>query len=159
MDNRAGGTDHHDNLGLACKPCNSGKAGRTPELAGMIASIKAKRSHKTRAGSSPLNTGVTQRINNKASGPNIPIEPHKISAALAEFNAAIPDEQKVTIIGLAENVCHWPLWTDEDRSGFYCGGQVMDGHRVYCREHSRFGGAGYARERGYGFKRSVNTYR
>ena len=30
-----GGTDDTDNLGLACKQCNSGKAGRTPELAGM----------------------------------------------------------------------------------------------------------------------------
>lgn len=29
-----GGTDDIDNLALACKPCNSGKAGRTPELAG-----------------------------------------------------------------------------------------------------------------------------
>lgn len=28
-----GGTDHPDNLALACKPCNSGKAGRTPEMA------------------------------------------------------------------------------------------------------------------------------
>ncbi len=30
-----GGTDHQDNLGLACKACNSGKAGRTPEQARM----------------------------------------------------------------------------------------------------------------------------
>lgn len=30
-----GGTDAEDNLALACKPCNSGKAGRTPELASM----------------------------------------------------------------------------------------------------------------------------
>lgn len=30
-----GGTDHPDNLALACKPCNSGKAGRTPEMAGL----------------------------------------------------------------------------------------------------------------------------
>jgi 5-methylcytosine-specific restriction endonuclease McrA len=30
-----GGTDAEDNLALACKPCNSGKAGRTPELANM----------------------------------------------------------------------------------------------------------------------------
>jgi 5-methylcytosine-specific restriction endonuclease McrA len=30
-----GGTDAIDNLALACKPCNSGKAGRTPELASM----------------------------------------------------------------------------------------------------------------------------
>jgi hypothetical protein len=30
-----GGTDAIDNLALACRPCNSGKAGRTPELANM----------------------------------------------------------------------------------------------------------------------------
>lgn len=29
-----GGTDEIDNLGMACKRCNSGKAGRTPEQAG-----------------------------------------------------------------------------------------------------------------------------
>jgi 5-methylcytosine-specific restriction endonuclease McrA len=30
-----GGTDHYDNLGVACKGCNSGKSGRTPEQAHM----------------------------------------------------------------------------------------------------------------------------
>lgn len=30
-----GGTDDLDNLALACKACNAGKAGRTPELAGL----------------------------------------------------------------------------------------------------------------------------
>jgi 5-methylcytosine-specific restriction endonuclease McrA len=34
-----GGTDDPDNLALACKACNSGKAGRTPELAGMAVTI------------------------------------------------------------------------------------------------------------------------
>ncbi len=32
---RLGGTDDLDNLALACKRCNSGKAGRTPEMAGL----------------------------------------------------------------------------------------------------------------------------
>lgn len=31
-----GGTDDEDNLALACKTCNAGKAGRTPELAGLL---------------------------------------------------------------------------------------------------------------------------
>jgi len=31
-----GGTDHYDNLATACKTCNSGKAGRTPEQAGYV---------------------------------------------------------------------------------------------------------------------------
>lgn len=30
-----GGTDDEDNLALACKACNAGKAGRTPEMAGL----------------------------------------------------------------------------------------------------------------------------
>ncbi|HYA07719.1 MAG TPA: HNH endonuclease [Xanthobacteraceae bacterium] len=30
-----GGTDHQDNLAIACKSCNSGKSGRTPDQAGM----------------------------------------------------------------------------------------------------------------------------
>ena len=30
-----GGTDHPDNLCLACKSCNAGKSGRTPEMAGL----------------------------------------------------------------------------------------------------------------------------
>lgn len=32
---KLGGTDDLDNLALACRSCNSGKAGRTPELAGL----------------------------------------------------------------------------------------------------------------------------
>jgi 5-methylcytosine-specific restriction endonuclease McrA len=32
---KLGGTDDLDNLALSCRACNSGKAGRTPELAGM----------------------------------------------------------------------------------------------------------------------------
>lgn len=34
-----GGTDNIDNLALACKGCNSGKAGRTPELANMPVTV------------------------------------------------------------------------------------------------------------------------
>lgn len=34
-----GGTDDEDNLALACKSCNSGKAGRTPERAGMTVTV------------------------------------------------------------------------------------------------------------------------
>lgn len=36
-----GGTDHQDNLVCACKKCNSGKAGRTPEQAGYTFQSKA----------------------------------------------------------------------------------------------------------------------
>ncbi len=38
-----GGTDHYDNLGLACKRCNAGKSGRTPEQAGLIIRVKSTR--------------------------------------------------------------------------------------------------------------------
>lgn len=38
-----GGTDHPDNLALACKPCNSGKSGRTPEQAKMSIRVKTAR--------------------------------------------------------------------------------------------------------------------
>ena len=41
-----GGNDEIDNLCLACKECNSGKSGRTPELAGMkFASDTALKAH------------------------------------------------------------------------------------------------------------------
>jgi 5-methylcytosine-specific restriction endonuclease McrA len=36
-----GGTDHIDNLALACKPCNSGKSGRTPEQANMTVTVQS----------------------------------------------------------------------------------------------------------------------
>jgi 5-methylcytosine-specific restriction endonuclease McrA len=38
-----GGSDHPDNLCLACKSCNAGKAGRTPEMAGLKFRVKSAR--------------------------------------------------------------------------------------------------------------------
>lgn len=37
----AGGNDDIDNLALACKPCNSGKSGRTPEQAGKLVRVRS----------------------------------------------------------------------------------------------------------------------
>jgi 5-methylcytosine-specific restriction endonuclease McrA len=40
----AGGTDDLDNLGMACRPCNSGKGGRTPDEARMTFASKTAKS-------------------------------------------------------------------------------------------------------------------
>jgi hypothetical protein len=55
-----GGTDAQDNLALACKPCNSGKAGRTPELANMIVRVTSAADALARYRDSTRNVTVTE---------------------------------------------------------------------------------------------------
>lgn len=124
---------------------------------GIVASIK--RSHKASASDRAADRGVTQKVNAKANGTAAPILPQRVDASLAEFNAAVPEAQRVTLTELTSETCRWPLWGDDAREGFYCGGAVSDDHRVYCRQHAMCAGAGYTRERGYGFQRSVNNFR
>jgi hypothetical protein len=49
-------------------------------------------------------------------------------------------ETAVTIIGLTEMTCRWPLWGDGDppdpRTRLYCGAVPIPGHR-YCGGHMR----------------------
>lgn len=80
--------------------------------------------------------GMTQRMNNRANAE--PIEPHQTSASLAEFNATCPEAQHVTIMGLTNETCRFPMWSDGDRSGFYCGrlsADLSEG-RPFCQAHA-----------------------
>jgi 5-methylcytosine-specific restriction endonuclease McrA len=86
-----GGTDHEDNLALACRPCNSGKSGRTPELANMTirvtsAAIALRRYRDSHAGvtvtaTPPETETETEQIQKdseaNASGADAPIDHRK----------------------------------------------------------------------------------
>lgn len=54
------GTDALDNLALACKPCNSGKAGRTPEMARMVVRVTTAASALARYRVYATNVTVTE---------------------------------------------------------------------------------------------------
>jgi hypothetical protein len=56
-----GGTDHIDNLALACKACNSGKSGRTPDQAKYkIKVLSAKQAYIRYAGTVPVTPPETE---------------------------------------------------------------------------------------------------
>jgi GcrA cell cycle regulator len=111
-------------------------------------------------GSGARDLGTAQRIKAKAkakakaNGHALPPEPAPWNASLAEFNATISKRQRKTFAKLENCSCRWPLWANE-RDGFYCGHPSADltAGRPYCATHARFG-AGYTRERGYGFRTS-----
>lgn len=131
---------------------NQGRTGGDRD-GGTIVRVKAKRSRIASA----HNGGVTQRINNRASGSDAPIEPHQVSSSLAEFNASISKDQRKTLFELENNSCRFPINDGPDY--LFCGapGADMACKAPYCGFHSRAAGSGYTRERGYG--RSVNNFR
>jgi GcrA cell cycle regulator len=48
----------------------------------------------------------------------------------------IPEAQRVSLLGLSEDVCKWPIG-DPLQAGFhFCGGKSLDG-KPYCEFHSR----------------------
>jgi GcrA cell cycle regulator len=50
-------------------------------------------------------------------------------------NLAIPDAQRLSLLQLTEDSCHWPVG-DPDKPGFFfCGGNA-DGHSPYCAAHT-----------------------
>lgn len=100
----------------------------------IVAKIKAMRKA---AGDRKSSCSIMTSI--KAKQDRAPIEPHQISAALVEFNAAIPIEQRKTIVELRPDHCRFPLWNDDDPSRFYCGakGADMPG-KPFCAGHERF---------------------
>lgn len=46
----------------------------------------------------------------------------------------IPPSQRVTLMGLREGVCRWPVGEPGAPDFFFCGGRADDGH-VYCQHH------------------------
>lgn len=111
-------------------------------------------------GSDGGNTSAIKAKRRMNEGPDrAPILPQFVNASLDEFNLAIPVEQRKPIVELENNSCRWPINDGPDY--LFCGSPDADMSRKvpYCGYHSRIAGAGYTRERGYGFKRSVNTYR
>jgi GcrA cell cycle regulator len=79
--------------------------------------------------------GLVQRLNGEGQAHG----DHPHNPSLAEFNAAIPIEQRITLIELGPEHCRFPLWGDDERSGFYCGHPSADmPGRPFCAAHSHF---------------------
>lgn len=108
---------------------------------------RKRAANRKRRGSKTVHAGpVRQRASDAPNG-------HQPAVETADIGLdTFPAERQVTLMGLTAKTCHWPLWGDDARDGFYCGGAVDQKHRVYCSAHARIAGAGYTRERGTGFK-------
>lgn len=112
-----GGTDDIDNLALACRACNSGKAGRTPEMAKMAVTVTTALSAMERYRG--INERVTVTVtpsesetdteteSDKSSAPNgagggPPVDPVKIifdEGIALLTGSGIPDRQARSLIG------------------------------------------------------------
>jgi len=84
--------------------------------------------------------------------PGLPARAHSIAArarkrarpprvaptvALDQFNAAIPSEQRRTLLQLTRSTCRWPVGDPGKPDFFFCGGRVEMGHS-YCAGHCGF---------------------
>lgn len=65
---------------------------------------------------------------------------------LEEFNAAIPEAQRCTLIDLNEEQCHWPVGEIGAPGFFFCGGAVHA--EPYCKFHDHIGHAAPPARRG-----------
>jgi len=59
------------------------------------------------------------------------------TVALDQFNAAIPSEQRRTLLQLTRSSCRWPVGEPGKPEFFFCGGRVEMGH-PYCAGHCDF---------------------
>jgi GcrA cell cycle regulator len=59
------------------------------------------------------------------------------AAALAQFNAAIPADQRRTLLQLTRSTCRWPVGEPAEPGFFFCGGRAQAG-RPYCAGHCAF---------------------
>lgn len=55
----------------------------------------------------------------------------------AEFDAAIPLEQRKTIMQLTEKTCKWPVGDSRSSDFFFCGAEQAGGFYPYCVFHHR----------------------
>lgn len=98
-----------------------------------------RRRHRKSAGNTAL------RINGKADRP--PLEPMQANLSLDAFNAAIPEDQPVTLMELQTWHCRWPLFDGAERSGLYCGdpnADLIEG-RPYCKFHTSHAFKGFGK--------------
>lgn len=58
------------------------------------------------------------------------------SESTSEFDAAIPIEQRCTLLDLTAANCHWPVGDPGTPGFFFCGGAAAPGS-PYCVHHSR----------------------
>ncbi|MGD9769467.1 MAG: GcrA family cell cycle regulator, partial [Pseudolabrys sp.] len=59
-------------------------------------------------------------------------------------DAAIPLEQRRSLLELASNQCRWPVGDPRTAEFFFCGAAAADG-RPYCPHHCGRAGSGYGR--------------
>lgn len=73
--------------------------------------------------------------------------------------ASDPQQGTMTLVELENCHCRWPM--NDGSPYLFCGAPEADmrGRIPYCLDHSRMAGAGYSRDRSYGFNRSANTFR
>jgi GcrA cell cycle regulator len=80
------------------------------------------------------------------STPMPPTAPETFIAS-AEFDAAIPVEQRRTLMQLNDSICRYPIGDVGSAEFFFCGGDTQD-NPPYCRFHSKicFGGFSIQRQ-------------
>lgn len=59
------------------------------------------------------------------------LEPDAIS-----YDSVVPMSQRLTLIELGEDTCHWPVGDPASPQFFFCGGKALTG-LPYCAHHSR----------------------
>lgn len=91
--------------------------------------------------------GATQRI-------KAPNRTNRLTA-----HASDPQQGTMTLVELENCHCRWPV--THGSPYLFCGDPSADmrGGIPYCLGHSHRAGAGYSRDRSYGFNRSANTFR
>ncbi len=52
------------------------------------------------------------------------------------YDNGIPMGQRVSLLGLTEDTCHWPVGDPETEEFFFCGGKSLR-NLPYCGRHSR----------------------
>lgn len=93
-----GGTDDTNNLALACKSCNSGKAGRTPEMANMPVRVTSALDALTRY--RDINNGVTVTL----TAPEQSINRADSEQSRADASAPIDEDLKRKVAALQAGI-------------------------------------------------------
>lgn len=67
--------------------------------------------------------------------PEPPRRPPIVSEAEGlSFDLSIPQNQRRTLLGLTDEVCHWPVGEPRTPGFFFCGGESVKGE-PYCKHH------------------------
>ncbi len=84
------------------------------------------------------------RIEMRRGGKNymheITVADDDIIFSTAEFDAAIPVEQRKTLKQLTDKTCKWPVGDPRDPGFFFCGAVQDGGYYPYCEFHHRAAG-------------------